>query len=463
MKNRAGACSTALAVSLLNLSLLSVGCGGNLASAIATPPEFDPVEGKCGVRKSQTRPLIVEWPASDRAALEARVQRGVVPVRYDGCEMEVLTRCEVPTTQYEYTGLTRKDDRIAIRTADELYANIPVFAANFESKLAHAGVLNVGMTIVGRYDAGMTRIDGAALAGDCDGATHVVTAITVGAFEFYAGAEAEAGAGVELASAGVGAKSTASRETLNRDGDAGKCDDASPGDGAPPFGCGAIIRIELAALGDWSASALNPPPGSSPKPAPEPDPSPQGVAPRRPAKAPAPAPVQHAVVSSSTSCKLGDESTCTSKCNAGNAPSCATLSRMVRDSKDYARAFDLAKSACAKGAMLGCVIQAEMLFQGQGVKRDSAAARPLLERACEAGEPMGCNDLGLYHQQVSRDGAKAADFFSRACTRDTALGCMNLGFLLRAGQGVPRDAVRANQLFRQACSAGISPACKEAR
>jgi len=307
------------------------------------------------------------------------------------------------------------DDRIAIRTADELYANIPVYAANFESKLAHAGMLNVGMTIVGRYDAGLMRIDGAALAGDCEGATHVVTAITVGAFEFYAGAEAEAGAGFELASAGVGAKSTATRETLNRDGDARKCDDASPGDGAPPFGCGAIIRIEVVPLGDWSAGAAKAPPGA-PKAAPAPKavPAPETAelvaepTPKRPARAPTKAPAQHPAVSSSSSCKFGDEPTCSSQCSGGDAPSCATLSRMIRDAKDYPRAFELAKSSCAKGAMLGCVIQAEMLFQGQHVKRDSAAARPLLERACRAGEPMGCNDLGLYHQQVRRGARQSA-------------------------------------------------------
>lgn len=450
-----------LALASLLLGGVVVGCGGgNLASTVATPPEFEPVEGKCGVKKSEARPLIVEWPASDRAALEARVQRGVVPVRYEGCEMEVLTRCEVPATEYEYTGITRKDDRIAIRDADELYANIPVYAANFESKLERAGMLNVGMTIVGRYDAGGGPVSADALSGDCDGATHVVTAITVGAFEFYAGAEAEAGAGVHIAGAGAGAKSTSSRETLNRDGDENRCNDASPGDGAPPFGCGALIRIEVVPLGASTGAsqvtAKAPAASEAPK-------APPTAAPAPPPKPAAPAPPKPGPVSTAKSCKLGDEAGCTTQCEAGNEASCATLSRMTRDKKQYARALTLAQGACSAGAMLGCVIQAEMLFQGQGVKRDSAAARPLLEAACEGGEPMGCNDLGLYHQQVSHDDAEAAKHFSRACNRDTALGCMNLGFLVRAGRGVAKDAARANELFKQACSAGISPACKEAK
>src|SRR5262245_43982877 len=85
--------------------------GGNFASEVAKPPEFAPKDQtKCGVTKSQARPLIVEWPSSDRAALEARVKQGIVPVRYIGCEMEVLTRCQVSNSTYGYTGITRKTD-----------------------------------------------------------------------------------------------------------------------------------------------------------------------------------------------------------------------------------------------------------------------------------------------------------------------------------------------------------------
>src|SRR5262245_50912772 len=197
------------AAALAALSMAAAcGGGGNLASEAAKPPEFAPKDQtKCGVTKSQARPLIVEWPSSDRATLEARVKQGIVPVRYIGCEMEVLARCQVPKSGYSYTGITRKSDRIVMRDADELYANIPVYAAKFEGKLQRSGALTVDMTIVGRYESDHPTVRAADLTGgDCDGATHVISALTVGAFEFFAGAEAEAGAGVEVMGAAAGGK-----------------------------------------------------------------------------------------------------------------------------------------------------------------------------------------------------------------------------------------------------------------
>lgn len=59
-------------------------------------PEYQPLDQtKCKVAASQRRPLIVEWPSADRAALEAQTRQGVVVVRYTGCEMEMLPSCRV--------------------------------------------------------------------------------------------------------------------------------------------------------------------------------------------------------------------------------------------------------------------------------------------------------------------------------------------------------------------------------
>src|SRR5258708_54656 len=84
-----------------------------------------------------TRPLIGEWPSADRAALESQARRGTVVVHYVGCEMEVLRQCTAPGA-YAYAPTTRQRDKIAIRDADELYANLPLGAAALEGKLAKA-------------------------------------------------------------------------------------------------------------------------------------------------------------------------------------------------------------------------------------------------------------------------------------------------------------------------------------
>jgi hypothetical protein len=230
----------------MGMGLSAVGCGGHgPAAALARPPELE-LEGqsKCGVQKSQDRPLIVEWPSTDRGDLEAHARESLVAVRYVGCDMEVLRRCRVPG-DYRYTPFTRKEDRISIRDADELYANVPLGAVKLEGKLAKSGQLNVLMTVVGKYQSERSDFRPSDLHGDCARATHVVSGVTVGAFEFFAGADAEVGGGVSFQQVGAGARNTAARELLNRDGDPAACSAATLRDEEPPDGCGAFLRLEV--------------------------------------------------------------------------------------------------------------------------------------------------------------------------------------------------------------------------
>ena len=236
---------------LLALSLLTPACSSTPAGALAQPPEYAPKgEAKCGVTKSQAEPLIVEWPSAARGKLETQARRGVVAVRYVGCEMQVLAGCRAPGG-YKYAPMTRKRDRLSIRNEDDLYASIPVYAAAFEGKLRSAGELNVTMTLVGRFEAERQIVRKDELSGDeCAGATHVITALTAGAFKFFAGADAEAGGTAGVAGTGVGARSAAAREILREDGDDTECAKASRADQEPPEGCGALLRVEVVPLGE---------------------------------------------------------------------------------------------------------------------------------------------------------------------------------------------------------------------
>ncbi|HEX7602422.1 MAG TPA: hypothetical protein VF316_12490 [Polyangiaceae bacterium] len=249
---------------LLAAMATSAGCsGGNAASNLAKPPEFAPKgETKCGVTKSQAEPLIVEWPDAARGKLEAQVHRGLVAVRYEGCEMEVLGQCSAKGS-YGYTGLTRKRSRVTMKDADELYANIPVGAARLESKLQKAGELNVAMVIVGRLEADRSSIRADELQGNCAGATHLITAVTIGQFDFFAGADAEVGGGATVMGVGAGARSASKREMLNEDGEESACMKSSAGDKAPPDGCGALLRIEVVPLGEAKRAQVECPNGTS--------------------------------------------------------------------------------------------------------------------------------------------------------------------------------------------------------
>ena len=54
---------------------------------------------------------------------------------------------------------------------------------------------------------------------------------------------------MDVAGIGVGARSKAEREMLNRDGDAEACAIATSDDEQPPDGCGALLRVEVTPLG----------------------------------------------------------------------------------------------------------------------------------------------------------------------------------------------------------------------
>lgn len=227
------------------------GClGTGIGTGEAKPPDMpDQFKSTCDPAKQSLRPLVVEWPAPDRAALEAQAKQGALVVSYQKCKLEVLRRCQAPKRHsYAYTALTPKDEVVKMKNADDLRANIPVYAAQFEAKLAERGELSAAMKIVGEWGSPGQPPAVDQLEGECAGATHVVSAITVGAFRFAAGAGNEIGGGVTVAGAGVSGSSSRSTDTLSQDGDASKCSAGQRGDTLPPDGCGALLRLELVPL-----------------------------------------------------------------------------------------------------------------------------------------------------------------------------------------------------------------------
>src|SRR5215475_6679276 len=87
-----------------------------------------PVEGaRCKAAVSQASPLVTEWPASEKANLEALLMQGTVAVAYSGCSMRVLPRCQ-PKGHYIWQHTTPTADVININNEDELYSKLPLGA-----------------------------------------------------------------------------------------------------------------------------------------------------------------------------------------------------------------------------------------------------------------------------------------------------------------------------------------------
>ena len=232
------------AVSAMSVAALVVlGCGSTQPS---TPNVPTPSGQRCQVKTSGDRPLIVEWDPSSRNDVEALLKHeGVLVVRYDGCEMELLRQCHAPGT-YDYVAATRQHESVHISTADELYARMPIGALALEGELERGRELRLDMSIVGKFasrDAvpNRQRFNGV----ECGRATHVVVGLTAGAFEMSAGQRASASAGASAGLAAGGGTHRHEEQTLRRAGNKSSCDAASVQDSAPPAGCGALLRLEL--------------------------------------------------------------------------------------------------------------------------------------------------------------------------------------------------------------------------
>ena len=90
----------AAAMPVVSFAMVSLSCAGGAVEGPKAPGWEPKGATKCYVKASQRKPLVVEWRAEDRAELETQARKGLVVVRYDGCEMEVLSRCKGPG-QYE--------------------------------------------------------------------------------------------------------------------------------------------------------------------------------------------------------------------------------------------------------------------------------------------------------------------------------------------------------------------------
>jgi hypothetical protein len=237
--------------------LAALGCSGTPASLVPEIKVARPAKAQCNVDRGHEFPMIVEWPAAERLALENSAKSGVIAVAYEGCSLKVLRQCKA-AFPYVYSSTTRQDDRLVIRDEDHLYANLPVFAASFEAALERSGGLTVQSSMVGVFSSKQPAFGRESLEGECKSATHFIASITTGAFEFSTGTQSRAQAGAEVMNAKAGAESSSSREVLNRAGVATACDRAAANDTAPPFNCGAFVGIELRPIAKSKAPAVSP-------------------------------------------------------------------------------------------------------------------------------------------------------------------------------------------------------------
>lgn len=204
---------------------------------------------KGGTVKISKRPFIVNWSPTERTALETTARDGAVVLAWNPStkEAEVLGRCRVGDYQYRFVGTSHARQTMSANDSLELGANFP-FAGpvNLGAKLETYGEINVEYHTIGEYktDVGEVHIDD--LEGSCAGATHVVAALSIGAFKLFAGKGLSGGAEADVPmAAGVTAGGSRSSENLDQGGTPESCDAASRNAEEPPDGCDSVLAVEL--------------------------------------------------------------------------------------------------------------------------------------------------------------------------------------------------------------------------
>lgn len=239
--------SRRIACSVLALGLTTAGlaCAGTPKNS-AEEALDQSVQSSLGVCEDPGNSvLVVDWDPSDRAALEAAVQRGPVVVKREGCVVERLPGCAVEGAPYSYLGLSPKRDAVSVRTKAELAATLPVGALQLSGEVEAAGGIFVSLSLAGVYEVDEAVYESMTTQGSCDGATHIVGSAQAGAFTLQKGAKGSAsvnGTGKDVA---IGTSSAAEKGVLDQDGDQAACESSANGDAAPPEGCGGIVRVEL--------------------------------------------------------------------------------------------------------------------------------------------------------------------------------------------------------------------------
>ncbi|MEL6177760.1 MAG: hypothetical protein AAFS10_02355 [Myxococcota bacterium] len=196
--------------------------------------------------------FLVQWDATDLSSFEAQAERDVVFVRYEGCEMKVLYGCSDSGVagRYGTYGKPRWTsgtiESIQIETQDELYAQLPLGAANFSGELSQGRALAMQYYVTGTAAATRDDIYRADLSGNprCEGATHFVWSYNLGAFSLAANQSTKAAAEATVAGYGGGGSTARDEEIVKTGGDISNCTSQDQ------RSCRVPIRITLRGIRD---------------------------------------------------------------------------------------------------------------------------------------------------------------------------------------------------------------------
>jgi uncharacterized protein len=137
--------------------------------------------------------------------------------------------------------------------------------------------------------------------------------------------------------------------------------------------------------------------------------------------------------------------------SAGSRRALYQLGRAYAANQQLAEAIGAYRKAADKGSTAAMVELGLHLQTGSGIAKDEVQAQKLFERAANAGNPRGINNLAALGGGSS-DPVKTRALLSKAAEANSADAQYQLGVMMADGVGGPQDDVAARVLFEKAAA-----------
>jgi hypothetical protein len=197
---------------------------------------------QCKDVTGSTDPWLVEWEPSQKVRLQSKSKKGVLLVKYEGCDLTVLYGCEVEGG-YNFIATTRSRQTEYINSEDDLFAKLPIGALKLATEFKQGDRWSLDYVLVGTQETSVEKIDRADLKDRCAEATHFVQGMAVGAYELGSAAHRKGGVEATFYGAGAGASSGGEAGLLRQDGRYEKCTKEETD--AADSGCQAVVQLFL--------------------------------------------------------------------------------------------------------------------------------------------------------------------------------------------------------------------------
>lgn len=413
----------------------------------------------CAGEPKYAKPLIVDLDPDARVDLEAVMKKGVAVVAYDCQSFRVLGSCRLPDSSYEYAGVSRKEQVVQMKSADDLHANLPLSSAKLGAEMKSGRSIDLALVLVGRRSTTLAKVSREDLTGPCEGATHYVQAAAVGAFSMATGSIGKAAVVAEMFNYGGGASSESERKAMNMDGSLEECRKSEPDSEKPPAECRAPLRVELLPIAGTVVATGKVSKEAKKESAALESPCPpgflyaDGLCTRDAGKA-------HL-------CAPGDEAECKAQCEKGSSESCFNYGRMIarKTSRDAALPFH--KKACDGDFADGCAEVGWAMLPGDdgaNAAAEAKAALAMLNKACAMGSAIGCDRAGdaLTDKDYKLvDLTAAARAYDRGCSLGRGISCWSLSEMYFKGKGLPQDSTKGVAMLLKACQGGSADECND--